>query len=221
MHIRSNMLPVNQSAGRLELTPRRTVHHRPPKKIAPSKMPATNANAKLNGSFITVLLLLVYFPVFLGHPMPRIEATEPQSDGQQHERPGTAPWIAIVQPDSECRAEQRRHHHRPSNQAHHAQSRPHDMRDMTLGLEFSRLLLAHLKAEFRLARCRFSFWFFTHDETTLNDEQIRPRISPIPNARFSPARPDSETPALPSRAVFLCPFPRSHCARRPARRRRF
>ena len=46
MLIRSSRLPKNQSAGRLDETPLRTVHQRPPKKIAPSNTPATNASTR-------------------------------------------------------------------------------------------------------------------------------------------------------------------------------
>src|SRR5664280_1973553 len=58
MLIRSSRLPKNQSAGCLDETPLRTVHQRPPKKIAPSKRPATNASARVSNSFIVILLFV-------------------------------------------------------------------------------------------------------------------------------------------------------------------
>ena len=76
MLIRSSMLPRNQSAGRWDETPLRTVHHRPPKKIAPSTPPASHASISVSVSFIVILLLLAHRLVFLGDPMPRIQTAD-------------------------------------------------------------------------------------------------------------------------------------------------
>ena len=117
MPIRSSRLPKNQSAGCVDATPLRTVHQRPPKKIAPRAPPASPASASVNVSFIVILLLLPHRLVFLGHPMPRIQTAEGETGHQQRQRPGPCARMASVQPEAERRAEQRRNDHRPADRA--------------------------------------------------------------------------------------------------------
>ncbi len=52
--------------------------------------------------------------------MPSVQTANREADDQQHQRPGMASWIAVVQPDAERRAGQRRNRHRPADQPHHA-----------------------------------------------------------------------------------------------------
>ncbi len=54
------------------------------------------------------------------------------------------PGILFVQPETERRAEQRRHRHRPADQPHHAQAEPDGPRRVTLRLELARRLRADL-----------------------------------------------------------------------------
>src|ERR1022692_3546612 len=124
MLVRSNILPKNQSAGRVDAKPLRMVHQRPPKNIAPSKTPASRAGTRLKVSLIVIFLLLSHLLVFLVHPVPGIEAADCQAGDQQHQRPGMSSRMAIVQPDTERRAEQRRNHHRPADKPHHPQAKP-------------------------------------------------------------------------------------------------
>src|ERR1700722_4937654 len=105
MPVRSNTLPKNQSPGCLDEKPLRTVHQRPPKNIAPSKMPVTRASARLKASFIVILLSVSHFLLFLGDPMPRIETTDCESGNQQSQRPGMFARVVFVQPNTERRAE--------------------------------------------------------------------------------------------------------------------
>ena len=58
--------------------------------------------------------------------------------------------IVLVQPDTERRAEQRRNHHRPADQPHHAQAEPDALRGVTPRLELARRLRADLPTERRL-----------------------------------------------------------------------
>src|SRR5512135_1920667 len=109
------MLPRNQSAGCLDETLLRTVHQRPPKNSAPSKTPVTKASARTTLSFIMILLVPLHLLVLLIHPMPGIHTPDDQPDDQQRQRPGMPSWMAIVQPNAERRAEQRRNHHRPAD----------------------------------------------------------------------------------------------------------
>src|SRR5271156_6596704 len=147
MLIRSSRLPKNQSAGRWDERPFRTVHQRPPKKIAPSHAPAANASARDKKSFIVILLFVPNLLVFLGHPMPRIQTADDQADNQQHQSPGLGSGIALVQPETERRAEQRGNHYRPADQAHHAQTEPDARRGVTPGFELARRLRADLLTE--------------------------------------------------------------------------
>src|SRR5664279_1758150 len=101
MLIRSNMLPKNQNAGCSDETPLRTVHQRPPKKMAPSNRPANNDSASNKTSFIGILLFLPDGFVFIRHPVPRIEAADREPGHQQRERPGVLSWIVPVQPHTE------------------------------------------------------------------------------------------------------------------------
>src|ERR1035438_1388786 len=86
MVMRSSRLPRNHSAGCLEDTPLRTVHQRPPKKIAPSTPPASHASTSVEASFIVVVLpFLPHRPVFLGDPVPRVEAAKQEAGHQQRQ----------------------------------------------------------------------------------------------------------------------------------------
>src|SRR5664280_640362 len=128
MLIRSSRLPKNQSAGCLDETPLRTVHQRPPKKIAPSKPPATPASPSVRVSFIVILLSVPHGLVLLGDPIPRIQAADRQSGHQQRQCPGVLAWMVFVQPDTERCAEQRRNNDRPADEPHHAQAEPDALR---------------------------------------------------------------------------------------------
>src|SRR5689334_22380645 len=99
MLVRTNWLPTNQSAGWLDERPLRTVHHRPPKKIAPSRTPTTNGRIRVKASFMVFLRFLAHCLVFLGDPMPGIHTTDDQADDQQCQRPGMVSWMMFVQPD--------------------------------------------------------------------------------------------------------------------------
>ncbi len=149
MLIRSSRLPKNQSPGFLDEKPLRTVHQRPPKNITPRKKPATIAGTRRKVSFITILLFLSHCLVFLGHPMPGIQTAETQAHNQQHQRPGMASRMAIVQPDTKRRAEQCRNHHRPADKPHHAQAKPDTLRNVALRLE----LTFYLRRDFPAERC--------------------------------------------------------------------
>src|SRR5271169_4330210 len=128
MPVRSSRLMLNHSAGCLADTPFNTVHHRPPKNIAPSSKPASNARASCTSSFIfrlpvlVYLPILVYLPVFFGDPMPRIQAADDQADYQQRECPGMDTRVTLIQPNTQRRTEQGWHRYRPADQAHHAQA---------------------------------------------------------------------------------------------------
>src|ERR1039458_4430636 len=171
MLVRSHRLPRNQRAARLDETPLRTVHQRPPKNIAPSKMPAARAGSRRKVSFIAHLLFLAHFLILLIHPMPGIQTTDGQADNQQHQRPGMLSRMAIVQPDAQRRAEQRRNHHRPADQPHHAQAKPDALRGLPR-LEFARRLGADLPAQGALVFPALELRFFTHDETPLAVVQV-------------------------------------------------
>src|SRR5271167_5250320 len=98
MPIRSNRLPKNQNAGSSDDTALRTVHQRPPKKMAPSNTPTDNASASNKTSFIGILLFLPNGFVFIRYPMPRIEAADREPRHQQRQRPGMRSRIVPVQP---------------------------------------------------------------------------------------------------------------------------
>src|ERR1022692_2352652 len=155
MLVRSNRLPKNRSAGCLDETPLRTVHQRPPKNIAPSRTPPSRASTRPKASVIVVLLFVSHLLVFLAHPMPGIQTAENQADDQKRQRPGDLSWIALVQPDTERRAEQRRDHYRPADQSHHAQAKPDALGGVSVRLGFAGRLRGNLAAE----------RFVTHGET--------------------------------------------------------
>src|ERR1700733_5967041 len=165
MPVRSNRLPKNSIAGCLDDIPLRTVHQRPPKNIAPSETPATSANTRTKASYIVVLLFVSHLLVFLAHPMPGIQTADDQTDYQQRQRPGNLSRMTIVQPDTERGSEQRRDHHRPADQTHHAQAEPDPLRGVAPRLQLTRCLRGDLPAE-RIAIIRaLDFRFFTHGET--------------------------------------------------------
>src|SRR5665647_2881768 len=95
MLIRSNRLPKNQNAGCSDETPLRTVHQRPPKKMAPSNMPANNASASSKTSFIAILPFVSHGFVFFRYPVPRIEAADREPSHQQRQRPGTVSYTHL------------------------------------------------------------------------------------------------------------------------------
>src|SRR5471030_901283 len=101
MLMRSSPLPRNQSAGCGDETPWRTVHHNPPKKIAPSKPPASPASVSVSVSFIAVLRFLPHRLVLLRHPIPRIQTADRETDDQQRQRPWVRARMMLVQPDTE------------------------------------------------------------------------------------------------------------------------
>src|SRR6202451_84010 len=101
MLIRNNMLTKNQDAGCLDESPLRTVHKRPPKKIAPSTPPARNARANVRVSFIVSLLIVPHGLVFLGTPVPGVETAERKPGYQERKRPGMFSRMMLVQPDSQ------------------------------------------------------------------------------------------------------------------------
>src|ERR1035437_915298 len=148
MLIRNSPLPRNQSAGRGEETPRRTVHQRPPKKSAPSKTPDVHARTNISGSFIAVLLFIAHGLFLLSHPIPRIHTTERQADDHQRQCPCMLARMMLVQPEAECGAEQRRNDHRPSDQSHHAETEPYP-RVRFARLELTRRLRPDLPGEGR------------------------------------------------------------------------
>src|SRR5664280_62272 len=214
MVVRSKRLPRNHSAGCSDEKPLRTVHHRPPKNIAPSKAPVTRATTRLKPSFIIILLLIrAHFLVFLIHPMPCIQTSNGQADDQQHQRPGMVSRMAIVQPDTKRRAEQRRNHHRPADQPHHAQTKP----DALVGLacpELACRLRADLPAKRSPIFGALGFRLFTHGETPLSGGQNRSPFSPSPSGRLVPVRSSSETPARLPHVVGPGPCRQLRCARR-------
>src|ERR1035437_4589579 len=108
MLIRNSPLPRNHRAGCFDDRPLRTVHHRPPKKIAPSKKPTTPAKASISVSFIGILLFLPHGLVFLDDPVPRIQTADRETGHQQRQRPGMLARVVLVQPETERRAEERR-----------------------------------------------------------------------------------------------------------------
>src|SRR5580704_6381959 len=118
MLIRSSRLPANQNAGNWDETPLRIVHQRPPKKIAPSAVPASQASARVRVSFMVAILFVIHCLVFLRNPMPRVEAAKREAAKQQRERPGVGSGMAPVQPDTERYAEQHRHGYRPPDKPH-------------------------------------------------------------------------------------------------------
>src|SRR5581483_7924027 len=105
------MLPRNHSAGRLEETPLRTVHQRPPKKMAPSKNPAAKATAGIRNSFIVALRFVLHCFCFLRDPIPSVQTSDRQPDHQERQGPRMFAWMVFIQPDAERRAEKRRHDH--------------------------------------------------------------------------------------------------------------
>ena len=88
-------------------------------------------------------------------PMPRIQTPDREAHNQQSQRPGVTSRIALVQPDTQRRAEQRRNRHRPADQSHHAQTKPDGSGDVTLRTEFARRLGADLPIERRPDLSRF------------------------------------------------------------------
>src|SRR5664279_453041 len=105
--VRSSRLLRNQSAGAADDRPLITVHHKPPKKNTPSRSPAAKAGNTNSISLIVVLLGSPNLPVFLGHPMPRIQAAQGQPSRQQGQRPGVLARMMFIEPDPQSRAEQR------------------------------------------------------------------------------------------------------------------
>src|ERR1035438_2630533 len=165
MAVRSNTLHRNQSAGCLDDTPLRTVHQRPPKNIAPTKTPVSRDSARRTISFVMILLFLLHLLVFLPHPMPGIRAADDQARNQQSQRPGMFSRMAIVEPDTERRAEQRRNNHRPSDKPHKTQAKPDILPGATPRLELACCLRAYFPAEESPSLRAFDFRFLTHGET--------------------------------------------------------
>src|SRR5687768_2524007 len=102
-------------------------------------MPATsassNTNARLDISFIVILLLpllLMGFSIFFRNPMPGIQTADDQSRKQQRQCPRMIHGMVPIQPDTERRAKQRWHNYRPPDQPDHAQPGPDCSPDMAL-----------------------------------------------------------------------------------------
>src|SRR5580658_5853714 len=106
----------------------------------------------------------LHFRVFLRYPMPGIQTADEQADDKQHQRPGMASWMAIVQPDTKPRAEKSGNHHRPADKPHHAQAKPDALRGVTRP-EFALRLGANLPAERSSVFRVLDFRIFTHGET--------------------------------------------------------
>src|SRR5476649_831450 len=106
MLIRKTRLANTHSAGLGDETTLRTVHSRPPKKIAPSASPAAPAGISGCRSFAVIGLVLPNRLVFVGYPVPSVQAAERQPGHQQRERPGVSAGMVLVQPRPESRAEQ-------------------------------------------------------------------------------------------------------------------
>src|SRR5690606_42023526 len=81
-------LPENTKAGILELSPLRTVNHKPPKNKMPNKIPANNTNIKPITSFIIIVIFPVYVLVFFLDPVPGKNTSDHQSCYQKTYRPG-------------------------------------------------------------------------------------------------------------------------------------
>src|ERR1022692_2675128 len=107
--------------------------------------------------------------------------------------------MVFVKSDAKRCAEQRRHRHRPADQPHHAQHEPDSLRGFTR-LELPGRLRADLAGERRLVLWSF-LWLVIHVEKSRSDAEIPFPISSLPGARFARARPGSETPASPHRAI--------------------
>src|ERR1035438_1837071 len=148
MLMRNSPLPRNQSAGRGDETPLRTVHHSPPKKNAPRPPPASHASASVSVSFIAILLSVPHRLVLLGNPVPRIQTADGETDDHQRQRPRMCPGMVLIQPGAERGAEQRWHDHRPADQAHHAEPEPNARLGLAR-LELARRLRADLPGEGR------------------------------------------------------------------------
>jgi hypothetical protein len=195
----------------------RTVHQRPPKKTAPSPTPATHASARVNVSFIVILLFLPHRLVFLGDPVPRVQTADRESGHQQRQRPGMLARMVFVQPDAERRTEQRRNDHRPADQPHHAQPEPDALTRIAPCLELARRLRADLPGEGRFAfRGIFlvsSFMLKAREATQESRLQFRHDRAHA----SAPARPGSGTPAPPRRAIGRGPFRPARGARKRAR----
>jgi hypothetical protein len=124
----------------------RTVHQRPPKKIAPSKPPGPRQHQiKFHSSPSSCSSRMALSSL----------ATQCQAFKQPRTRPATSSasvqeWrarMAFVQPETKRRAEQRRNHHRPADQPHHAQAKPDPRRGVFPRLELARRLRADLPAK--------------------------------------------------------------------------
>src|SRR5476651_801299 len=105
MATRNSRLAANQSPGRLEGIPWRIVHHRPPKNIAPSTIPAAPASSSAGTSFMVILIVL-HRLALVGDPTPCIETSKRKSRDQQRKGPGMFSGVVMVQPPAERGAEQ-------------------------------------------------------------------------------------------------------------------
>jgi hypothetical protein len=158
MLVRSSRLPRNQSAGRFDERPLRTVHQRPPKKNTPSKTPALPAEHQ-NHSFIHR-----HPPVRPAWPClpwpPNARHSNSRSRGRQPAAPASRNGFpdSAVQPETKRRAEQRRNRDRPADQPHHAQAEPDRACDIAPRLELARRLRTDLLTERRLRLRKGLFW---------------------------------------------------------------
>src|SRR5580658_8407814 len=147
MAILSKRLLENQTAGRLAEMPLRMVHHRPPKKIAPSRMPTSSATMIADSSLIFFLRFIMHSLILLNQPMPRIRTADDQPNHQQHQRPGMGSRMAPVPPQADHRATERRHCNGPADQTCHAQAEPYSRFPFALCPELASSLRGHLPSE--------------------------------------------------------------------------
>src|SRR5271154_3732589 len=121
-----------------------SVTHRPPKKKAPSKAPASKAKARAGTSLIRVLL---HFLIFRLDPKPGSETADDQAEEKEHQRPRERARIVRVDPDTERRADQGRYHHRPADHPRQAQAEPDALVGAAPRLQLARRLGPGLPAE--------------------------------------------------------------------------
>ncbi len=85
--IRERKLAKNHSAGRCDAMHLRSVHHRPPKNMAPSPSPAAHDRKRVDPSFIVRLPLAVHGLLFVRDPVPSVETADRKPGHQQHQGP--------------------------------------------------------------------------------------------------------------------------------------
>src|SRR5579871_1009328 len=128
--VRARKLPRKSRPGCPAVIPFRIVHHRPPKKKAPAAAPIRKERVNLSVSVILFVLRIRVFQARVGglalssYPVPGAVAAEQDTQEHQHERPGVGAWKALIDPDSERRAQQAGEYYRPADESHQAQAAP-------------------------------------------------------------------------------------------------